>query len=58
MPPLEKVGRKQVLTDLRFVNLAGIYAEYEMLYTQNGMALSGLVNFSLDIDGIWRVSFF
>jgi hypothetical protein len=48
----------QVLTDIRFVKLAAITAEYNMSYTQNGVAMSGLVNFSLDTDGIWRVNFF
>lgn len=47
-----------ILTNIKFVKLAGIYAEYEMLYTENGTVMSGLVNFSLDTDGIWRVSFF
>jgi hypothetical protein len=48
----------QVLTDIKFVKLAGIHVEYEMLYTENGAVMSGLVNFGLDVDGIWRVSFF
>jgi hypothetical protein len=54
--PLSDIDR--VLTDIKFVKLAGIYAEYEMSYMQNGMQMSGLVNFSLDVDGIWRVDFF
>ncbi len=54
--PLSDIDR--ILTDIKFVKLAGIYAEYEMLYTENGVAMSGLVNFSLDMNGIWRVSFF
>jgi hypothetical protein len=50
----------QVLTDIKFVKLAGIRAEYNMLYKDRntGTLLSGLVNFSLDTDGIWRVDFF
>jgi hypothetical protein len=29
-----------------------------MLYEENGQLISGLVNFRLDEDGIWRVFFF
>ena len=54
--PLSNID--QVLTDIKFVKLAGIEVEYEMLYTENGVVLSGLVNFDLDMDGIWRISFF
>jgi hypothetical protein len=54
--PLSNID--QVLTDIKFVKLAGIEVEYEMLYTENGVVLSGLVHFDLDTDGIWRISFF
>jgi hypothetical protein len=54
--PLSDIDR--VLTDIKFVKLAGVYAEYDMLYTKGGTVFSGLVNFSLDTDGIWRVNFF
>lgn len=50
--PLSSID--QVLTDIKFVKLAGIQVEYEM----GGIEFSGLVNFSLDTDGIWRISFF
>jgi len=48
----------QALTDIKFVKLAGIHVEYEMLYMEGGVVLSGLVNFGLDMDGIWRIEFF
>jgi len=48
----------QVLTNVKFVKLAGIRAEYEMLYMEGGAVFSGIVNFSLDMDGIWRIDFF
>ena len=54
--PLSDIDR--ILTDIKFVELVGIRAEYNMLYTENGIAMSGLVNFSLDMDGIWRINFF
>lgn len=54
--PLSNID--QVLTDIKFVKLAGIQVEYEMLYTEGGAVFSGLVNFSLDMDGIWRINFF
>ena len=54
--PLSSID--QVLTDIKFVELAGIQVEYEMPYTEKGVVISGLVKFSLDVDGIWRVFFF
>ena len=54
--PLSNID--QVLTNIKFVKLAGIQAEYEMLYTEGNKVFSGLVNFSLDTDGIWRIRFF
>jgi hypothetical protein len=54
--PLSNID--QVLTDIKFVQLAGIQVEYEMPYTENGVVIAGMVNFSLDVDGIWRVFFF
>jgi hypothetical protein len=54
--PLSSID--QVLTDIKFVELAGIQVDYDMPYTENGVVISGLVQFSLDVDGIWRVFFF
>lgn len=54
--PLSNID--QVLTDIKFVKMAGIHVEYEMLYMEGGAVFSGLVNFSLDTDGIWRINFF
>ncbi len=54
--PLSSID--QILTDIKFVKLAGIHVEYEMLYSEKGVMMSGLVNFSLDTDGIWRINFF
>jgi hypothetical protein len=48
----------KVLTDIKFVELLGANAEYEMLYPENGQIMSGMVNFRLDEDGIWRIFFF
>jgi hypothetical protein len=47
----------QVLTDIKFVKLVGIRAEYKMSYTKDGTVYGGLVHFSLDTDGIWRIYF-
>jgi hypothetical protein len=54
--PLSEIDK--VLTDIKFVKLSGVNAEYEMLYSKNGQKMSGLVNFRLDEDGIWRIRFF
>jgi len=54
--PLSNID--QVLTDIKFVKLAGIQVEYEMLYKESSAVFSCLVNFGLDTDGIWRINFF
>ena len=54
--PLSEIDK--VLTDIKFVKLLGVAAEYEMLYLENGQVMSGSVNFRLDEDGIWLIFFF
>ena len=46
------------LADIRFVEIRGDLAEYELLVTEDGQNLSYYVEFIRDIDGIWRVNFF
>jgi hypothetical protein len=53
--PLSEIDK--VLTDITFVELSGVDAEYEMLYPEDGQVMSGMVNFNLDEDGIWRIFF-
>jgi hypothetical protein len=54
--PLSEIDK--ALTDIRFVRLRGVDAEYQMPYSRNGQEMSGLVTFRLDEDGIWRIRFF
>lgn len=48
----------QILTNVTFVELQNIRAEYQMLRADAGATISHLVVFALDEDGIWRLSFF
>ncbi len=54
--PLSQID--QVLTDIALVDFDEIQAEYEMLRVDNGVAMSYLVLFTRDADGVWRLRFF
>lgn len=59
---IDKVDLKNIdsiLTDITFVETIGASAEYQMLRKdKEGLELSYLVQFNLDLDGIWRITFF
>ncbi|MFQ5916047.1 MAG: hypothetical protein ACE5JS_22975, partial [Nitrospinota bacterium] len=55
-PLLPTVGAD--LGDLRFVELRGDVAEYELLVVEESQTISYYVEFIRDTDGLWRVSFF
>ena len=46
----------QVMTDLTFVKITGTSAEFKMLRTDERGTMSYLVRFSIDEDGLWRIS--
>ena len=49
----------QMLTNITYVAVKGLNVEYEMLRTEGADGdVSYMVLFSLDVDGVWRVSFF
>jgi len=52
------VNIDQILTDISFVSMHGVRAEYEMRRTDDGVPLSYFVLFILDEDGIWRIKQF
>jgi hypothetical protein len=54
--PLSQID--QVLTDIALVGLDEFQAEYDMVRIENGVAVSYLVLFVRDDDGVWRVRFF
>jgi len=47
----------QLLTNINFVRVRGIDAEYEMSVIKGGVEYSYLVLFSIDEDGVWRIKF-
>ncbi len=56
--PLAQIDK--VLTNIRYIEMTGATVEYEMLRTSSkyGKKIAYLVRFSLDEDGIWRISSF
>ena len=47
----------QLLTNINFVRVRGVDAEYEMSVIKGGVEYSYLVLFSIDEDGVWRIKF-
>jgi hypothetical protein len=47
----------QLLTNINFVRIRGIDAEYEMSVIKGGVEYSYMVLFSIDEDGVWRIKF-
>ena len=47
----------QILTNINFVRVRGVDAEYEMSVIKGGTEYSYMVLFSLDEDGVWRIKF-
>jgi hypothetical protein len=48
----------QLLTNINFVRVRGVDAEYEMSVIKSGVEYSYMVLFSIDEDGVWRIKFF
>jgi hypothetical protein len=48
----------QILTNINFVRVRGVDAEYEMSVIKGGNEYSYMVLFSIDEDGVWRIKFF
>ena len=47
----------EILPDIRFEHLLGGRANFEMVRTEPEGQISYLVEFELDIDGVWRLRF-
>ncbi len=48
----------QILTNISFVDLQDVRAEYQMIRIDNGVRISHFILFVRDNDGIWRLMFF